>query len=85
MFSKDQAWSYDRPKVQVWPLLRRTHQAVLFRYDQAQEDQNVQGDHPSGIKDATCMIQFWNPENMWKPFRVNSKLPENHQEDQEAQ
>ena len=65
MFSKDQAWSYDQPKVQVWPLLRRTHQAVLLRYDQAQslisrlkipghhqEDQNVQGDHPSGIKDA---------------------------------
>ena len=69
MFSKDQAWSYDQPKVQVWPLLRRTHQAVLLRYDQSQslenvlisrlkipghhqEDQNVQGDHPSGIKDA---------------------------------
>ena len=32
-FSKDQAWSYDQSKVQAWLLLRRTHQAVLLRYD----------------------------------------------------
>ena len=41
MFSKDQAWSYDQPKAQVWPLLRRTHQAVILRYDQAQSLENV--------------------------------------------
>ena len=33
MFSKDQV--YDQSKVQVWPLLRRTHQDVLLRYDHA--------------------------------------------------
>ena len=33
--SKDQAWSYDQPKVQAWTLLRRTHQAVLLKYDHA--------------------------------------------------
>ena len=40
-FSKDQAWSYDQPKVQAWPLLRRTHQAVLLRYDHAWSLENV--------------------------------------------
>ena len=40
-FSKDQAWSYDQPKVQVWPLIRRTHQAVLLIYDQAWSLENV--------------------------------------------
>ena len=40
-FSKDEAWSYDQPKVQVWPLIRMTHKAVLLRYDQARSLENV--------------------------------------------
>ena len=33
----------------------------------------------------TCMLPFWNPQDIRKPLRGHSKLPDHHQEDQEAQ